>query len=69
MRFTKATPFSTPEPVSEERATCPVCKRNVSTYVPAGGDGSVRLFRTHKDATGAGDGMRCSGSKQEDPNW
>ncbi len=53
----------------EERGVCPFCKRTVTTYVPKGGDGSARLFRLHKDATGSGDGMRCAGSKSEDPNW
>lgn len=53
----------------EGRGTCPFCKRTVSTYVPKGGDGSARLFRPHKDATGSGAGIRCAGSKREDPNW
>jgi hypothetical protein len=51
------------------RAVCPLCKRSVSTYVPKGGDGSVRLLRNHKDATASGDGMKCAGSKQADPTW
>ncbi|HYB97535.1 MAG TPA: hypothetical protein VEC57_00180 [Candidatus Limnocylindrales bacterium] len=68
-RFTKATPLSWPEPVREERAACFVCGKNVATYVPAGGDGSVRLFRSHKRTGPAGVPFICAGTRQEDPNW
>lgn len=53
----------------EQRGVCPFCKRTVTTYVPKGGDGSARLFRIHKDATGSGAGIRCEGSKREDTTW
>jgi hypothetical protein len=51
------------------RAICPDCKRSVATYVPKGGDGSARLIRHHKDTTASGDGMKCVGSRKEDPTW
>ncbi len=53
----------------EQVGVCPVCNRTIATYVPRGGDGSARLFRAHKDATGSGGGIRCAGSRMEDPKW
>jgi hypothetical protein len=53
----------------EQVGRCPFCRRCIATYVPAKGDGSARLFNVHKDATGSGAGIRCQGSKTEDPEW
>lgn len=30
-----------------KRARCPICKRRIATYVPAGGDGSAVRLRPH----------------------
>lgn len=44
---------------------CPYCGRMVATYVPAGGDGSASLFRSH---TGQTPKVRCVGTRREAPN-
>lgn len=34
-------------PRKKETAACPCCKRQIATYIPRGGDGSLLLLRKH----------------------
>lgn len=45
------------------RATCPLCGQTVPVLVPKGGDGSVDVFRRHKNY----DGTPCDRSRTEVP--
>lgn len=34
-------------PRKKETSPCPLCERQIATYIPRGGDGSLRLLRKH----------------------